>query len=425
MILHRFSREKEFSHRIAAEDADKFRIRALDFVADGVRSDHEVTRFATWLAHEFESLRAVLIQRESDLALTFLPEVDFTIRTESIARLEDARARKDEDVLAARGAVNLLAQIPFSVIAYRPDSGRRTLIRVLCSHLAMDFITYRLMRAAATEWWGGARQAAGARPTYADWLSDCGNYVESQACRREIDEWAKWPLAPFQEARRVIDGLSGASLVKSSVLVPPPLVSIIRERCRGPLQCRLPEAVSAMLVSALSEAFGLEHVPLTWTAHGRGPVQGRSFHAVPGWLSSLHPVCIRADAKNPSAAIAGVREGLARCPNRGNTFAWAEQFVADAGWRNLTEALTTSFRINLRELTVRESTFRPDSAANSRLMADVERAAPYHEGKLHFHIVADIGAAIAISIRSSCDSGDHACKTLSSSIESAISCYLS
>jgi hypothetical protein len=420
-----FSRDLEFGRRIDAGDTDKFRIRALDFIADTILSEQEVLRFVAWLSNEFESLRAVLIGQSSELKLTFLSGANFEAQVVAVDGLAEARARKDDDVLRAGAAINLLAQIPFSVIAYQARSDRRTLVRVLCSHLAMDYVTYRLMRTAAAEWWANPSRIAPSRPTYGEWLSDYRQYVDSPAGRAETEHWSKLSVDPFRRAKEAMVKCSGTSLVNTAIVIPPPLVGALRERCRGLLQCRLPEAVSAILVSALSTAFGLEQVPLTWTAHGRGPVSGRSFHAVPGWLSSLHPVVIPANAPHPQTAIALLRDGFDRCPNRGNTFAWVERFVTDTAWRTRASELSTPFRINIRESIARELKAKPNAPAKLSPVVKAGRPVPHRRGTLHFHIVADIGATVVISIRSACDIEDQACRKLSAAMENAILLFAS
>lgn len=210
------------------------------------------------------------------------------------------------------------------VVIYRLPDGDRVL--VLCHHLVVDGLSWRILLEDLTEAYAAARdgRAIALLPTSRPWLDWAGMleaYAGSPELLAELPYWTAVDATPLpawpQDFDDPINETGDARQVRFT----------LGERQTHALVTEAPRRhgarINAILLTAVARAcrdcFGIERIRVRLEGHGREEiVPGVDLSRTIGWFTSMFPVVLDiAGAADLTAELHRVAETLDRVPNKG------------------------------------------------------------------------------------------------------------
>jgi hypothetical protein len=402
--MHRFPRDASYRERLDSASIDPFDARICEFPVPAAYTISEVKALIEQLVVSCDSLRTA-IRRDRDGTIS----ADWFTGSPSLHIIDldatGAEAVTPTEFLAAnRGAIHLLDG-PVAAFWYlRSARINRGVLRLISSHFALDLGSRRVFARTVADLVAGRAETYGRPGGYFDWMDAYFAYANSDLGRREHQWWVESAERPIVATRKALTARRGLSVTSTLLEVPESVLNSLRDRCRRHWNCRAADAVIASIGMTLASEFSLSSIPFMWTTHGRHPQRGHHFSRTSGWLSNLHPLILPLPSSGLQDAIRCFRDGIAKIPNSGASFAWVRRFSPLDRTSVGAETLIAPFRVNLRE-----SVFRPSESNGARAGREVDpkivtQTLPSRcQGDLHLRMTIELGRTLRVTVKSVCE----------------------
>ncbi len=386
-----FSRDTYYMRRIEAGASDPFDVRVFDYGLGRIVERNEAGMLVEALGRQFSSLGTGIgrdqeglfgAMRAKDWIAPLHYEESASVRAEHLCRDAFKNLHFRE--------IELSGSVPAKFYCYTCRSEQQSMLRVMCSHFAVDQATHVQIRRFIRAFVAGSRNLR-ATSTYLDWMQTYHAFALAPSGFDERRFWENYSTATFADVRRSVTTCAPESGVSVVYSASGEARNRAETRCRTELRCRLIDFISSSLMAAIGRATGSEEVAVNWTTHGRYPLAQRTFTETSGWLSDLHPLRVRVVKQDPASAVEQFRASLTELPNWGNTFAWVSRFASDGA---LGETLASPFIVNVQGASAAPNSLRQGEIAE----ASVKRqpfTKPNARPRIYF--VVSLGAHLRIS----------------------------
>lgn len=352
MTLHHyhFDRDKSIEIRIRENAPDPFFVRVFDFNLPGIVTPDRLAALVAWLVGTHDAFRTCLqFDAKGELCARLYEGAPPPLHIEEVGNLA-AQAEGREQFLARNYQRIDLFRGPLAEFHYYRSSGEnKSLLRILCSHFASDQQTYRLLVERLVGFFSAGGPAKVEAGSYLDWMDAYWNYASSGAGIEELKFWEAVPREPFARARSLMPATTDGGAQKITLTLSDDVLAALQAKCRLRWRCRPVEAIVVALGVAVGREFGLEDVPLNWSAHGRFPLNRLGFTHTAGWLSGRHPLLVPVGSERKTELALGFRNALLRIPTWGSSFTWVTRFCGRKEALDLEPGLKSPVTINVQE----------------------------------------------------------------------------
>lgn len=398
MSLYRFPRDRIFLQRIVEFGMTPCEIKAFDYPIGGCPSAVNARDCITELIDRFDAFRTQLhldanvglFARLSDAAAPH-------IQIEEVSSLESDVPPADRFKDTHSAGVDLIHGPPSAFYFYRSPGQRRSLLRVLCSHFATDFVTHRLVAQAIQSLFensGAATQLAAG--SYLEWMEVCYAYSQSEQGSQEFRFWRAYPTEPFEQVRGMLPPARNGAALSFNLRIPMNVIGALRGVAQNRWQCRLVDGLAGAILLAVGRELEIEAVPVNWTSHGRYPINGHRFTSTGGWLSDRHPVLVPVLGAGVVEVTQALRDSIHQLPNWGSTYPWVARFADAADGADVTHPLHAPITVNLRERSIPPPV---PLARRSKGFPPITKAAlPQWHSASALYVVVDVGMTTNISV---------------------------
>lgn len=406
---YHFGAEKTIEKRILLKRADPFLVRACDFCIKSYLDSAGILNVLDSLFSAFDALRIrLVIAEDSRVRLTGdgrWGPVEI-IDLDSIEEVDG----KDHFVNKHRNDIDLMDGLCAKVIVYRSGAEKKMIVRLLCSHLSGDYVTFRLYERYINSILGGEKKTKEGQ-SLLSWCATCRSYVKGPGAIKEIQFWRGMPADLFSNACKITGVGPTGTASRVTLILGCKMHGLLKEKCRGMWHCRVSDIVSLCIARALGIFHELERVPINLTGHGRFPILGNVFTETGGWLSSRFPLVILLSSKKRKM-VEDYRRMLYSVPNWGATFSWISRY-ADNDLRDALDfRLHSPFTINLQESGIMANRSASSVELDSRDLIvksepnpswELDAASRLSEEIHPFYFVVQIAERIEIVLHSSAD----------------------
>jgi len=229
------------------------------------------------------------------------------------------------------------------VVLYRLADADRVL--VLCHHLVIDGVSWRILLEDLTETYAAAREGL-PRPEHAanrpwlDWAGLLEEEARSPTLLAEIDYWQRSEALDVPALPRDFD--SAVNLVRDAASVSITLGPAPTQALLTDAQRRHGVPITTLLLTGLAEAcrttFGLERLRIRLEGHGREEIApDADFSRTIGWFTTLFPVVLDlSGTEGLAGALQRVAESLTGLPRKGIGYGILKYLTPDTLKRGLT-----------------------------------------------------------------------------------------
>lgn len=346
MRTEHFHRDKYYAARMRPGEADPFDVRVFDYRLQRALPRLEAEQLTNAVLSIFDSFSAAIAREGSEVGQAYYKErrqvACYYSEIEALRLLPADRESARRSHLAL---IDLFGGELATFSYFVSWTENATVLRIVCSHFAMDQVTHALVGRFVSGYVAGGRVREKSGPNYLDWMAAYHQYSTGAAGRREVEFWKNYSVDAFEEVRRGVASCPREAGVRATYRLPSAAVMDLRDICRR-LRCRMTDVVSVQTLLALGAEYGLERIPVNWTAHGRYPIGGHNFVATAGWLGDRHPLLVPLTGSSIDALTEAFRHAIAILPVWGNAFGWVNRFAEDGG---LEESFISPFILNVQE----------------------------------------------------------------------------
>lgn len=330
METQEFHRDRYYAARLRPGVVDPFDVRVFDYRVHRALRRNEAQELTTSVLAAFDSLRTGIVREESRALKAQITSdaaglVDY-VESESLGFLSGTR---EECRRANLRTIDLLQGCLAKFCYYVSPGEGATVLRIVCSHFAMDQATHgQLSRFIATSV-AGVRQVSSLGPTYLDWMESYYRHAISTAGGVEAGFWRNYFPRDFENARRTFASNCHDGGLRATYRLPSAAVTVLRE-IGSRLRCRVSDLITAQTLLVLGNEYDLDRVPVCWTAHGRYPLGGHNFSRTSGWLGERHPLLVPLQGGTVEIVCQNFRDAITGLPLWGNAYGWVNRFADGA-----------------------------------------------------------------------------------------------
>lgn len=394
--MYLFPRGFDFSERLARNVENLWEARAFDFPFGRAYPENQIGELAHWILRTYDSLRTRLVFTPHGVKACDSGRDDVTLESTSV---EDILKIPTAESGLSEYAIDLMEGPVCRFVYYSCAAQDRSLLRIVCSHLAVDLVTFRVIERGIDGYWQG-QMAVGSVSTYLEWMQAYGNHAGSPAGKRELRYWQSLPLSPFQQVKQLWRPETGQPARTETISINPSFTFHLRSRVKERGLGEFISVLAGCLLVALSDVFHLKEIPLQWTAHGRFPLMGGYFSRTSGWLSSEHPLLVSLQGDTGAEAADRFRKATEGIPHQGASFRWVTRLSGAAEGAYWEDALWSPFTINLRSNSKVRINSEPGSVYQGPAAVYSSRVQPDWNSPRRFYILIEFGLSLQVSITS-------------------------